>query len=63
MSIYQQTFLNFMKKHIITKEQVDQDYNYIGSVNLSDFHIVELAKDLDYKIIFNQSRADAYSQH
>jgi len=44
-----------MKKHIITKEQVDQDYNYIGSVNLSDFHIVELAKDLDYKIIFNQS--------
>jgi len=44
-----------MKKHIITKEQVDQDYNYIGSVNLLDFHIVELAKDLDCKIIFNQS--------
>lgn len=43
-----------MKKHIITKEQVDQDCNYIGSVNLSDFHTIELAKDLK-GVVFNHS--------
>jgi len=43
-----------MKIHTITTEQLDKDDNYIGAVNLTDFHTIKLSNKIE-KVIFNHS--------